>query len=430
MEEKADLADIASGELAEPIPEPERRSWRERLTAESELDRYDGLLAILGEDQAELLRTVPLLPPAERDRLLEVLFLQADLLLLEGRDRARPIFVLACAQSGNPALREAWRQLVVLYRPADPAAPLDKEKVAQILAATPGEELRGALARALLIHPNTEVRALAREAAETADCWNVVASESTPWRVLYEIWQGRRGKSPDDFFKIFLSCLAGRFLGELGREQIGMASRFLFAVLQVEVFQERTYRQVVLSIENNLRAQALKHGIDLGLENEYRHRVQTFSELPPATDQPIQGWSKVPLSVQRLLARRGLYLRHFCSHASDAVALECFPHLLLRRDEVVEFLKILTINARLLAQLAEEKHLYESDAAKFFLLANPRCPFHIIGKYMGYLTSESLTKLAQGYLYNTFARKQAERLLEQRGKAKKAPEATPQKGRR
>ena len=54
-------------------------------------------------------------------------------------------------------------------------------------------------------------------------------------------------------------------------------------------------------------------------------------------------------------------------------------------------------------------------------IANPRCPYHIIGKYLGYLSSESLTKLAQGYLNNTFARKNAERLLEARGKARKPP---------
>ncbi len=96
---------------------------------------------------------------------------------------------------------------------------------------------------------------------------------------------------------------------------------------------------------------------------------------------------------------------------------ECFPHL-LRRPDFVEFLKLPAINTRLMALLAEEKQLYESDSAKFFLIANPKCPYHIISKYLGYLSSESLTKLSQGYLFGSFARKSAERLLDQRGKAK------------
>lgn len=424
LEDEEDF-DPALSSPPEPVEAP-RRSALERLAGENEIDRHDGLLAILGEEQGEFLRLVPGLSAAERNRLLWALWQQADVLLLEGRDRARPLLMLACSQAEEGLQRDLWRQLVGFYRPADPAAPLEPARVAAAVEAAP-EPWRRAFARALLIHPNAEVRAKARAVAEPTDVWNAVVSAGTAPRILLEIWQSLRPKVGDDFFKIFLFAVAGRFLGELSREQLTAAARFLVAMVQVEAFQERACRQVVLAIDKSLRAQATRHGLDLADDAEFRHRVQSFAEAPIAPEQPILAWSKVPLPVQRTLARRGLFVRHFCSHPVDAVAVECFPHL-LRRDDVLEFLKIVNINARLMAQLAEEKQLYESDSAKFFLLANPRCPFHIIGKYMGYLSSESLTKLSQGYLYNTFARKQAERLLEQRGKAKKP--ATPPPGKR
>ena len=399
---------------------PEKRcSWREALLAADEIVRYDAVLASFGAAQPELLAELPQLAASERNQLLEALWQQVDVLLLEGRDKARPIFALACAQAEDPVLREHWARLAGFYRPASPGAPFDPAEVSRFLAASP-EPYRRALARALLFHPVAEVRALARAATSAADCWQVLVSRQSSPRVLYETWQNLRGQVSDDLFKIVLTALAERLLVQLPREQLNQAARFVFAFFEVDAFHERGYLQLVGRIEKHLREQAAGHGIDLLQDAEYRQRLQTFAAAPGVAEQPIQAWSQVPLPVQRELARRGHFLRHFCCHQVDAVAVEVFPQL-LRRDDIVEFLKILTINPRLLAQLAEEKQLFESDAAKFFLLANPRCPFHIIGKYMGYLTSESLTKLAQGYLYNNFARKQAERLLEQRGKARKPP---------
>lgn len=420
-EEDLDLELLAPPEAVEAP----RRSVFERLAGENEIDRHEALLAILGEEQAEFLGRFPALAAAERIRLLAALWQQADVLLLEGRDRARPLLMLACSQADDPALRDAWRQLVGFYRPADPAAPLEPARAAAAVAEAP-ESLRRAFGRALLIHPNAEVRAVARAAVLPSDLWNTVVSPGTAPRILLEIWQSLRPRVAEDVLKIFLFAVAGRFLGEMTREQLTTAARLLVGMAQVGSFQERACRHGVLTIEKNLRAQAARHGLDLSDDAEFRHRLQSFAEAPIAPEQPILAWSQVPLPVQRTLARRGLFVRHFCTHQADAVALECFPHL-MRRPDVLEFLKIVNINARLMAQLAEEKQLYESDSAKFFLLANPRCPFHIIGKYMGYLTSESLTKLSQGFLYNNFARKQAERLLEQRGKAKRP---IPTKGKR
>lgn len=401
----------------EPAPEPpRRRSWREKLLSDNELDRYDGLLGVLGEDQAELLHILPGLEAAERNRLLAALWQQADLLLLEGRDRARPIFSVACSQTPDPALRELWLQLVSFFRPAAPGAPFDPGRVAEVLDAAPAAG-RLPLARALLIHPNAEVRALARGAVGLADCWQVIANPGSSLRVLLEIWQFYRGKASDDTFKLFLAVMAPRFRGQLPREQLGVLSRLVAAILEVPAFQERASRQMVLAIESHLRAEALRHGVDLSQDPAYWHQVQAYTEAPPAADQPIVAFGQLPLPVQRTLARRGLFLRQLSCHPVDGVAVECFPHLVRHRD-VVEFLKAPSINARLMAQLAEEKQLYESDSAKFFLVANPRCPYHIISKYLGYLSSESLLKLSQGYLYGSFARKAAERLLEQRGKSK------------
>lgn len=417
-DEDAPEPDLAlEPESPESVAAPEVGPTWHKLLSANELDRHDALLALLGAEQQDFLSTLPTLAPAEQHQLLEALWLQVDVLLIEGRDKARAVIALAVGRAQDPALRSVWMQLVAFYRPADAAAPLDPGLVTAALAEAT-EAYGRALARALLVHPNAGVRKVARAAIEISDYWYVIASRSTSPQVLLEMCRALRGRAGDDVFKIFLSSIADRLLGSLPREQLSWALKVFGALLEIEAFAERTYSQLMLRIDKNLKAQAQLLGIDLAKNPEYEPRVQAFAAKPIAPEQPIHAWSTMPLAAQRVLARRGLFLRHFCCHVVDAIALECLPHL-LRRSEVIDFLKLTTINNRLMALLAEEKQLFDSDAAKFFLLANPRCPYHIIGKYMGYLTSESLNKLAQGFLYNTFARKQAERLLAQRGKAKK-----------
>lgn len=398
-------------------PPEKTLTWREKLLAAGEIERHEGLLTILGADQPDFLATLPRLDPAQRHQTILALWQQVDVLLLEGRERSPAIFAAARAHAEDPELREAWGRLATFFRPATPATSWDPEAVRASLESCP-ESLRSSFARALLIHPSAAVRSVARAGLEPADFYFVITSRSTSLRLLLELWQSARGRTTDDFFKVFLSTIVSRLLAPLKSDQLGVALELCRSFLGVGAFRERAYRQMVLKFEEHLRAEAGRLGHDLSQDADLEHRLQYFVGESIAVEQPIQIWSKVPLPVQRELARRGLFLRTFACHPVDAVAAECFPHL-LGRGEIVEVLKIQNLNHRLLAQLAEEKQLYESDAAKFQLLANPRCPYHIIGKYIGYLTSESLTRLAQGYLFNTFARKQAERLLAQRGKAKK-----------
>lgn len=402
----------------EAAPPPEKKlTWREKLLAAGEIERHEGLLAILGEDQPAFLATLPRLGAAERHQVIVALWQQVDVLLLEGRERSPAVFAAARAQSEDPELREAWGRLAAFFRPATPAASLDPEEVRAGLLGC-AEPWRRSFARALLIHPSAAVRSVARAGLEPADFHFVITSRSTSFRLLLELWQSARGRAPEDFFKIFLFAVAGRLLSAHKPDQLGYALELWRSFLGIGAFRERACRQLVFRIEEHLRAEASRLGHDLSQDADHAARLQAFAGESIAIEQPIQIWSTVPLPVQRELARRGIWPRTFACHPVDAIAAECFPHL-MNRGEIVEILKIQNLNQRLLGLLAEEKPLYESDAAKFQLLAHPRCPYHIIGKYIGYLTSESLTRLAQGYLFNTFARKQAERLLAQRGKAKK-----------
>ncbi len=246
----------------------------------------------------------------------------------------------------------------------------------------------------------------------------LIANRWTPLELLFEVWQFLRGRTSEDFFKIFLFCVYDRLLGCGQQQQFELALKFSRAILEVKTFHERIYFQLITKIEKGLRAQARLLGHDLDYDSEYQQKMREFTSRPIAPDQPIQSWGHVPLPVQRMLARRGLFLRFFCCHPIDPIALECLKHL-ARREEIIDFLKLFAINTRLLGHLAEERRLFESDAAKFHLLANPRCPLHIVARYLGFLTNESLIKLFEGREFNTFSRQQAERLLTQRGKAKK-----------
>lgn len=285
-----------------------------------------------------------------------------------------------------------------------------------ILGASP-DPYRKVFARALLIHPEAAVRGAARLSVEAHDFWFLIANRWTPLEILFEVWSHLKERVAEDFFKIFLFCIYDR-LPCGGRPQFDLALRFFQMLLEIRAFHERIYFQLITKIDKGLRSQARLLGVDLAYDKVYQDKMATFAGSPIAPDQPIQSWGHVPLPVQRMLARRGLFLRFFSCHPIDPIALECLKHL-IRREEVIDYLKLFAINGRLLSYLAEERRLFESDVSKFHLLANPRCPLHIVARYLGFLTNESLVKLFQGREYNSFSRQQAERLLAQRGKLNK-----------
>jgi hypothetical protein len=118
----------------------------------------------------------------------------------------------------------------------------------------------------------------------------------------------------------------------------------------------------------------------------------------------------VPLPVQRRLARRGHFLSRFICHPIDGIALECLSYL-VARENVIEFVKSPNINARLLAELAKEKRLFQRDDARLALVSNPRTPANVVLQHIPLLRGYQLRELQRSRDANSVARAYAQRQL-------------------
>jgi len=118
--------------------------------------------------------------------------------------------------------------------------------------------------------------------------------------------------------------------------------------------------------------------------------------------------------MQRRIARRGYFTRHFACHPIDPIALECLSHVMAVED-LTDYVADYAINARLLAELARERHRFQREETRLALVGNPKTPSTVVLHYVRLLRRESLRRLADSRQCHPIARTVAQRVLEQRG---------------
>jgi len=75
--------------------------------------------------------------------------------------------------------------------------------------------------------------------------------------------------------------------------------------------------------------------------------------------------------VRDIFSGEDLALKVLNANLSEEPAFECLRNHLLR-ENVIEFVRISSINARLLHELGKEQNLFREDQARFTLVANPK----------------------------------------------------------
>lgn len=400
-----------------PLQETE---WIEDLLSTKELRRHEAALTVVGSGlEIFLAELSSRSPAADRDRLLEGLWGHADVLLLEGRGRSRPVFEAAIHLASTPEMRQKWRTLYSLFHRAGDSY-WDPVLVGHMVHEQPKEDRR-VFARALLIHPLEAYRRIALGMLRPPDFWIAIAHERLPLPWLLEIWRHLRDRVGDDYLKIFFVCLKDRLEQPGEPDRIVATVELVKELFKVDCFHESLFFKLLTDLEGHVRAQARRCGLLADFDSEYVSSIKTFRARQATPDQPVQGWGKVPLPVQRLLARRGHFQKHFACHPIDPIALECLPHLLLAED-IADFLKIHAINTRLLGEIAKEERLFHADHNKLLLVANPKTPPFIVAKHIGFLRLDSLKKLIHSHDCNRFAHDYALRLLAKRQRFRAQPE--------
>ena len=145
--------------------------WQAALLSHDELERHEGMLAILGSSRNSFLRTLSTLRSEDRTRLLHSLWAQADLLLLEGRMGAKEIFEAIVAHCDEQELQSRWVMLFSMFRSCSKEP--DLETISMVLSTLPGQDRR-VIGRSLLIHPQSSLRTLAFDLVEPRDLWPIV----------------------------------------------------------------------------------------------------------------------------------------------------------------------------------------------------------------------------------------------------------------
>ena len=387
---------------------PARADWVEDVLAVDELRRHEAVLTVAGAGMDPFLDHLRARPRGERDRLLARLWDAADVLLLEARGRSRAVFEAAIALSGDDDLRERWQQLYLLFR-KEAGCYMSVEEARAVLAGY-GAAHRRVLARALLFHPSDPFRELALDILEPSDYWEVIAHGQTPVPWLLSIWRHLKPRVATGFLKVFLACARETLLSGDGPARVAAMVEMLKEFYQVDAFHENTFFNMIIELDERVRSAGRRHNLLVDLDAEYVDRFRRFLMKGPRQENPVEGWSRVPLPVQRLLARRGHFTKHFVSHPVDLIALECIAHI-RRLENVTPFVSIYSINTHLLAEIAKDKHLFRREDARFALVSNPKAPAYVVMNYINHVRKDLLTKLAASRECNQLARVQAQRIL-------------------
>lgn len=387
--------------------------WQTALLSRNELDRHEGMLTLLGSERSSFLRLLPTLPKPDRSEILNALWLQADLLLLEGRMNAKEIFEGIIAHCDDQEQQHTrWVMLFSIFRPC--RSEPDPEMIRMALSTLPDDDRR-VIGRSLLIHPKRELRDLACEVIEPRDYWAVVTHRLTPFSWIEEIWTRLASEVAPDFKKIFFVCTRHRLMEEPLDREIQVAAKLLEHFFSEDSFLERDFFRMLSSLNDHVRAEARRVHFAIDFLDQYVQRMESFFSSPKRQENPVSNWGGVPLPIQRMIARRGLFQTYFACHPKDPIAMEVLRYL-LTRDDVSDFLKLFRINKSLLTEVAREARFFQSEHGKFYLVANPKTPAFVIARYIDYLNQSSLKKLAESRECNPFARSHAQRLLAKRNR--------------
>lgn len=386
----------------------------QELTLGSELHAYEAALTLAEDGCANFANIIRDSDVERRQVLLEGFWRFADVLISKGRAQSRLVFEAAQVLESDPEIQQKWRQLYSLFKRVDGKSYWPRSFVQELLEGA-AEEDRRVFCRALLYHPNNDYRALAFAFLEPHDFWWVITDEGVPLHWLLTIWRHLKPSADINFFKIFFVSVRGRLLTfkeEDGRDMesvMGLLKEFY----EIDTFHEAAFFEMLNKLHTALRAHFQRHQALFDFDQNYVDRFNRFLSSPKRQDMPVGGWGKVPLPIQRLLARRGHFAAHFACHPIDPIALECLSHI-LRCENVGKYLELYKINSKLLHEISKETRFFRDERSKLLLVSNPKTSQVTVARYISFLRNDHLNKVLNSRDGNQLARKYAERILKRR----------------
>jgi hypothetical protein len=380
----------------------------EELKSENDLRRHEAVLSIVGSGMELFFMALQTHTESERDILLELLWQKADVILLEGRGRARMVFNMAMMFVSCPQQAEKWKTLLDLFNQNITHQVTPEVLRALVEPYSPSD--RRIFARALLFHPSLALRRLAMSWLAPTDFWGVITFSSTPISWLLELWMCLKPQVSLDYLKVFFLCVRDTLLHQGTSDRALSVMELVKEFFKCDFFHEDTFFNLLVELDQHIRSEAARHQLLVDIDTEYLTLLKRFVSTNAYADQPPLEMASIPLPVQRKLARNGYFLKFFVCHPIDRIALECFPHL-AKLENIAPYLSMFAINTQLLLTLGKEKHLFQREDCRYALVANPKTPAHIVFNHLRMLRKDNLRKLAECRECNQVSRNHAAKML-------------------
>ncbi len=376
------------------------------------LDQSEAVARLVGPIRDGFLARVAELPLIQREFLILGLWANADSLIIDGRSRARRVIEFARANTIDPLLREAWELLLEAFsRTTEGSIGIQGfQRVASRL----GERDVRTLGRCLMLHPREDVRALALGLIAPADCWAVVVNPEVPLNWLGAIWSYLKPRMAPGGLKIFFVCAADRLAGAIPSHHLSCAVDLVRGFFEVNEFHEDECFRRLDHLRKHVHEQARASGLLLDFDAEFAGRLGDFLRKGPSLLTLSETWRGVPLPIQRVVARRGLFLKFFICHPVDKIAFESLPHLAIR-ESIVDLVSLPRVNSRLLTELTKSRRLMAPEEVRYAIVKNPKASTLVVGSLIRTLRRDHLKQLAVSRECSGAAREFARRVLDGKG---------------
>ena len=336
---------------------------------------------------------------ARRGQLIERLWQVADLVLAEDPKGEGPSSLLGVLRRDGEYGRR-FQSLEALLG-AELPDPSDEALDARFGAGQPlGGEIRSMLRRALIVgHEGQRGRHAAAAALPLDDLWQVLVYPHSPLAAMRVIAEQVAERGDDDLCKVLFDCVKSRLMTALGEvadadglEPLGAFIGLFFSFgffIQTRYFEQlETLLHLFQAQAGRFGAPAVRLGRELHRLEIARHRAGSPEATEPRT------LDRLPLPVQRHLAREGCYLTYFACHPNHLIAREVvhFVHA----DNLSRFLKLPDLNRQMLEDAMRRVDLGGKRDLIVEVLTHPKCPMLFAGKQLPHLGRHELHRVVRG----------------------------------
>lgn len=177
------------------------------------------------------------------------------------------------------------------------------------------------------------------------ELWRLIAYSKTPFRIIREITEHLYNKRNQDIMKIFFDLTLLRIIHELNHYDKETTLHEIKMILVIfyhfDFFVENTYFEKLEDLRLRFVSESKKYpDVNVSIIEEFTSKL---SEKRKGMGNVIatipKGINKLPLPIQRHLAREGMYIEYFITHKHHLIALETLRYINMNNiDRLIRFI--------------------------------------------------------------------------------------------